>query len=146
MAVIKGTHHLGLCVTGMDRMVSFYEELPGLKKTDDFTMCGKFLDTVQGKTGMDYRIVKFCSPDGTIIELLEDRGHVVEPQKRNCLQAAGLRHFAFEVDDVDGFYKKIVEKGYRVISEPCTSDDGSMRLFFLYDPEQNLIEIMQLYA
>ena len=69
----------------------------------------------------------------------------MEPQRENSLQAAGLRHFAFLVDDVDEKYREIQELGCETISEPCTSEDGSMRLFFVRDPEMNLVEIMQLY-
>lgn len=138
-------HHLGLCVTDMEAMIPFYEQILGMKKTEDFSMTGKFLDTVQGKSKMDYRIVKFVSPDGVIVELLQDRGHDTPPQVDNSLQAAGLRHFAFTVEDVDKAYRTVKEAGYDTISEPCTSEDGSMRLFFVRDPELNLVEIMQLY-
>lgn len=143
--MIKKTHHIGICVTHMEKMVRFYESFLQLKKTEDFTMTGKFLDTVQGKTGMDYWIVKFEDPQGMIIELLQDRGYEVKPQTENSLQAAGLRHFAFEVADVDEQYQRAKGLGCDMISEPCTSEDGSMRLFFVRDPEMNLVEIMQLY-
>ena len=143
--MVKEMHHIGLCVTCMERMMPFYEEILDLKKIEDFTMEGEFLDTVQGKPGMDYRIVKFQSSEGMIIELLEDRGHQVPPQNENSLQAAGLRHFAFTVDDVDSCYGYMKTYGYETISKPCTSEDGTMRLFFVRDPENNLVELMQLY-
>lgn len=143
--MVKEMHHIGLCVTKMEEMMKFYEGFLGLKKVSDFTMQGEFLDTVQGKPQMDYWIVKYETVNGIVIELLQDRGHEVEPQKENSLQAAGLRHFAFQVDDVDAEYRQVKELGYETISEPCTSEDGSMRLFFVRDPEMNLVEIMQLY-
>ena len=143
--MIKGTHHIGLCVADMDRCIAFYRDVLGLDKISDTGMTGEFLDTVQGKSGIDFRIVKFASPEGFFIELLQDRVHKVAPQTENCLQDAGLRHFAYEVDDVDAIYEKVKAYGCEIISAPCTSDDGSMRLFFVRDPEMNLIEIMQLY-
>ncbi len=143
--MVKEMHHIGLCVTNMEEMTKFYEGVLGLKKVTDITMKGKFLDTVQGKSQMDYWIVKYETINGIIIELLQDRGHEVKPQTENSLQAAGLRHFAFLVDDVDEKYREIKEMGYETISGPCTSEDGSMRLFFVRDPEMNLVEIMQLY-
>lgn len=143
--MVQEMHHIGLCVTKMEEMMKFYEEFLGLKKVSDFTMQGKFLDTVQGKPQMDYWIVKYETKNGIVIELLQDRGHEVEPQTENSLQAAGLRHFAFLVDDVDAEYKRVKERGYETISEPCTSEDGTMRLFFVRDPEMNLVEIMQLF-
>jgi len=141
--MIKGTHHIGFCVTDMEHCITFYEEILGLKKVADFEMKGKFLDTVQGKDGIDYRIVKFESPEGFILEFLQDRVYKVEPQMENCLQDAGLRHFAFEVEDVDKIYEKVRACGCETISAPCTAEDGSMRLFFVRDPENNLVELMQ---
>lgn len=143
--MVKEMHHIGLCVTNMEEMMKFYGECLGLKKVSDFTMKGKFLDTVQGKSQMDYWIVKYETINGIVIELLQDRGHEVEPQTENSLQAAGLRHFAFLVDDVDAKYEEVNKLGCETISEPCTSEDGSMRLFFVRDPEKNLVEIMQLF-
>ena len=47
--MVKEMHHIGLCVTNMEKMMKFYEGCLGLKKVSDSTMKGKFLDTVQGK-------------------------------------------------------------------------------------------------
>ncbi|GHV24567.1 hypothetical protein AGMMS4952_00420 [Spirochaetia bacterium] len=142
--MIKAADHIGVCVYDMDKLIPFYQDILGLEKTADFEMTGKFLDTVQGKSDMDYRIVKFVSPEGFMFEFLQDRGHKIYPQTGNPLQGAGFRHFAFEVDDVDGFYEKVKAAGCETLSAPCTSEDGSMRLFFVRDPEMNLVELMQL--
>jgi len=141
--MIKAMHHIGFCVTDMEKIITFYQDVLGLDKTDDFEMSGEFLDTVQGQTDMNYRIVKFMTPDGYIMEFLDDRGHAVAPQRKNCLQSAGLRHFALEVENVDLMYERVKSFGFETISEPCTSEDGSMRLFFVRDPERNLVELMQ---
>ena len=143
MAVIKATNHIGLNVTDMEACIRFYGGLLGLRKISDEMMTGKFLDTVQGKPNMKYRIVKVASPEGFFIELLQDFNREVEPEHDNCLESAGLRHFAYEVDDVDAMYEKVTAFGCSTISKPTTSEDGSMRLFFVRDPEGSLIELMQ---
>jgi catechol 2,3-dioxygenase-like lactoylglutathione lyase family enzyme len=142
--MIQAADHIGICVYDLDRCIPFYRDVLGLKQVADFEMTGKFLDMVQGKSNMDYRIVKFVSPEGFMFELLQDRGHEILPQTENSLQGAGFRHFAFEIDDVEAFYRKVKLSGYETISGPCTSEDGTMRLFFLRDPEMNLIELIQL--
>lgn len=141
--MILKTVHVAINVTDMEKCIPFWRDILGLEQTDDFYMKGTFLDTVQDKTEMEYRIVKFVSPDGFMLELLEDHGHYVEPQKKLTLQDAGLRHFAFEVDDVDAAYKRVKKAGCETVSKPATCEDGSMRLFFVRDPEHNLIELMQ---
>ena len=143
--MITKTHHIGVNVTDMEAIIHFYGHILGLSMTGDTTMQGTFLDTVQGKSDMDYRIVKFSTPDGIFAEFLQDRGHETAPHPKTSLQAAGLRHFALETDDVDAFYQRIQSFGCETVSAPCTSEDGSMRLFFVRDPEYNLVEIMQIY-
>ena len=142
--MIKSTQHIALNVIDMAKVLPFYENVLGLKKVSDTEMTGDFLDTVQGKKNIRYRIVKLVSPENFMMEILQNLNHDEKPQTENCLQNAGLRHFAYEDDDVDEAYKIITEAGYKTISNPCTSEDKSMRLFFAYDPEFNLIEIMQL--
>ena len=143
--MITKTNHIGLCVTKMDEMIRFYRDVLGLRQIVDIFMEGKFLDTIQGKDNMKYHIVKFESPDGFIVELLQDHNHYTEEQKEISLQAAGIRHFAFEVDDIDKFYSESVKNKFKTISPPTTSDDEKMRLFYLRDPENNIVEIMQLF-
>jgi catechol 2,3-dioxygenase-like lactoylglutathione lyase family enzyme len=143
--MIKRTDHVAINVTDVEKCIPFWRDVLGLEQMHDFMMDGEFLDTVQAKTQMNYRIVKFKSPEGFMLELLEDKGHTVEPAKKLTLQDAGLRHFAFEVEDVDTAYEHVKKAGCETVSGPSTSEDGSMRLFFVRDPEHNLIELMQFY-
>lgn len=71
--------------------------------------------------------------------------HAMPAPPKSVLQDTGLRHFAFEVDDVDAMFAHVKACGCETVSEPSTCEDGSMRLFFVRDPEENLIEIMQFY-
>ena len=141
--MIKRVDHVAINVTNMEICIPFWRDVLGLEQTHDYVMAGNFLDTVQAKKGMEYRIVKFVSPEGFVIELLEDHGHYVEPQKKLTLQDAGIRHFAFEINDVDAFYERMVKAGSETVSEPSNCEYGSMRLFFVRDTEHNLIELMQ---
>lgn len=144
MKLIK-TDHVAINVENMEVCIPFWEDVMGMRFLSDTIMYGSFLDTVQGKNNMKYRIVKFASPEGFVLEILESLNHKELKPDKNTLQKTGLRHFAFEVDDVDAFYKHVKIAGCETVSEPCTSEDGSMRLFFVRDPEYNLIEIMQFF-
>ncbi len=141
--MIKGVHHVAVNVVDMDTCVRFYEDVLGLTKFADLEMTGNFLDTVQGRKDMGYRIVKLKSPDGLFVELLYDFRHNEVREENNYLQKPGVRHFAYEVEDVDRAYEIVKNAGCETVSEPCTCEDGSMRLFFVKDPEGNLIELMQ---
>ena len=69
--MIRATNHIGICVSDMEQCIPFYEGVLGLKRVYDDEMTGHFLDTVQGRENMHYRIVKFASPEGFIVELLQ---------------------------------------------------------------------------
>lgn len=144
MGIVK-TVHVAINVADAERSIPFWRDILGLRLTSDTTMEGKFLDTVQGKENMKYRIVKFESADGFMLEILESLNHAMPAPPKSVLQDTGLRHFAFEVDDVDAMYAHVKACGCETVSEPSTCEDGSMRLFFVRDPEENLIEIMQFY-
>ena len=51
----------------MEQCIPFYEGVLGLKRVYDDEMTGHFLDTVQGRENLHYRIVKFASPEGFIV-------------------------------------------------------------------------------
>ncbi|MBQ3574482.1 MAG: VOC family protein [Clostridia bacterium] len=144
MGILK-TVHVAINVVDAEKSIPFWRDIMGLKMIADFEMEGKFLDTVQAKENMRYRIVKFVSPDNFMLEVLESKNHIMPAAAKTVLQDTGLRHFAFEVDDVDAMYKHVKKCGCETVSEPSTCEDGSMRLFFVRDPEENLIEIMQFY-
>jgi catechol 2,3-dioxygenase-like lactoylglutathione lyase family enzyme len=131
-------------VSDIEKCIPFYRDILELKQVADIRMCNEFLTTVQGKK-VDYRIVKFEALGGFIVELHKNFLEDIRPLETNSLQDTGLRHYAYEVDDVDTFYNHVKTMGCQTVNPPCTSDDGSMRLFFVRDPEQNLVEIMQIY-
>jgi catechol 2,3-dioxygenase-like lactoylglutathione lyase family enzyme len=144
MAITK-TAHVAINVVDAERSIPFWRDVLGLKQIADVEMEGNFLDTVQGKQNMRYRIVKFVSPEGFMLEVLESLNHRMPAAEKSTLQDVGLRHFAFEVDDVDAVFRHVKGLGCETVSEPCTCEDGSMRLFFVRDPEGNLVEIMEFY-
>lgn len=59
-------------------------------------------------------------------------------------QPTGFREksmVCFEVDNVDESYQAFSAKGIKFINEPVDMPDWGMRVVYLYDPEENLIEL-----
>ncbi len=56
----------------------------------------------------------------------------------------GYTHFAFVVDDIQQFYKSLIEKGAKeyvdIVPEPAI--DGNYTMWF-HDPEGNRVEVLQ---
>lgn len=49
----------------------------------------------------------------------------------------------FSVNDVDKVYKELLEKDIKILNEPKDMTGWGIRVIYLYDPEDNLIEISE---
>ncbi len=57
----------------------------------------------------------------------------------------GIRHIAFNVDDLDALIEKLRDWNIEIVSQPvevpfAVGTLGRKRLFYFYDPEGNLLE------
>ena len=142
--MILETRHTGIVVQDMEKSLHFWRDVMGLKITVDFREKGAFIDTVQGLSGVDLRMIKLTAPDGSMIELLQDAAHPMPAAKQNRLCDRGIRHVAFTVADIETSWTRLNEAGCEVLSAPVASPDGKVRLFFARDPEGNLMELVQM--
>ena len=133
------THHVGVTVSDLDRLVGFYRDVLGLDLVAEFTVTGAaFAEGV----GVPDATGHFAHLDGggARIELVayepegpsRPTGDVNEP---------GAAHLGFAVDDVDGFYAELPPE-VETVSAPRTTESGT-RILFLRDPEGNLVEVLE---
>ena len=54
----------------------------------------------------------------------------------------GYGHVAFDVTDLEGAYDRAVARGARPVMPPGPSPEAGVRMAFVADPEDNLIELM----
>jgi len=134
------THHVGITVSDLDRAVDFYHDVLGLSVVAEFKVGGEAFETGVDIEGASAR---FAHLDGgsARIELVE-----YEPPAdglpRPQLNDAGATHLGLEVDDLDAFYKGL-PSSVDTLSPPQTTETGT-RILFVRDPEENLIEILEL--
>ena len=117
---ITATHHVGLFTPNFAQMESFYTETLGLEVV---------------KRWDDVNIV-FLAAGDTVIELIgrDDR-------ELDSSRPAGFDHFAFQVDDVDSVFAALEDANVRIESAP--RDFKDVRIAFFYDPDGNLLELVQ---
>ena len=142
--MVIATRHTGIVVQNMETCLHFWKDIMGLKVVADFWEEGSFIDTIQHLNGVKLHMIKLAGPDGVLIELLKDDSHPTPSPESNKLCDRGIRHIAFTVANVDESWRNLCENGYETLSEPVTSPDGKARLFFVRDPEGNLLEIVQI--
>ena len=142
-------NHVNIVVREMERSLTFYVGLLGMRVTFEAELVGEWIEIVAGLPGVSARCV-FCQPTGggARFELLEYRIPtglaVLEDSLANT---PGLRHVALEVDDLDALYTRLVSGGVEFVSPPVLvpfSVAGvRKRLCYLRDPDGALVEIAE---
>lgn len=133
--------HTALVVNDMEKMLSFYEALSGIKRTRETTVGpAKPFDTVSGFTDTKIAAGWIHVPNGNI-----EFWRYLNPisSKRPAAKASdiGYTHVCYEVDDVVEAVKALKTIGTRFVSEPSISD--TISLVYGLDPEDNLFELIE---
>jgi catechol 2,3-dioxygenase-like lactoylglutathione lyase family enzyme len=141
-------NHLNIVVADMERSLAFYVGLLGLRVTYEVELTGQWIEQVAGLPDVSARCV-FVQPSGggARFELLEYRTPPgISLPDDSITNTIGLRHVAFEVEDLDGLYQRLRDAGVRFVSPPVTvpfTVVGNIRkrLCYCHDPDGVLVEI-----
>lgn len=133
-------NHITLVVGDLEKSKRFYKEALGFEPGFEKEISGEQYSKVTGYAGLKLRfaVLKIPSSD-VIIELAQ----FINPSKEINND---FRHIAFEVDDVDKMYNKLIALNVKVVSEPVMIHgqgkglDGK-KFFYFKDPDGNLIEL-----
>jgi catechol 2,3-dioxygenase-like lactoylglutathione lyase family enzyme len=141
---MKGVRHVGIVVTDMEKALSFYHGLLGLKIVKDAKESSAYIDTVCGMKNAIVKTVKLATDDSSLIELL----HFISPldvnTKTKGLNNIGFSHVSFTVDDIEEEYKRLKKLGVYFNSPPQFSPDGYAKVVFCRDMEGNFIELVEV--
>lgn len=116
--MIKRLHHTAIIVSSEDG-IDFYKELGFME---------------ENRIDRGYDQIVWMSGYGETIELYIDASH---PLRMTNPEAFGLRHLAFEVDDVDKEWSRLS----KYCPEPIRIKDDGKKVFFVKDPDGLPIEI-----
>ena len=116
--MILGMHHAAIIVSS-EAGVEFYKELGFVE---------------ENRIDRGYDQIVWMVGYGEKLELFIDGTH---PARTTNPEALGLRHLAFEVDDVDAEWERL-----KIFNpEPIKTKDDGKKVFFLKDPDGLPIEI-----
>jgi catechol 2,3-dioxygenase-like lactoylglutathione lyase family enzyme len=133
--------HVGIVVNDLDKMIWFYQDLIGLEIIYDKIEEGRFLNHILNSNNKSPRIIKLGRNNKTIVELLYFGDCKIN--KKNLFDN-GYTHFALTIDDSNCLYDKFIKNGLSVINTPTISDEKTVKVFFGVDPENNIIEFVEL--
>lgn len=144
---IRGIHHIALSVPDLKAAEKFYCDGLGFLVVDryDFGVSEQG-DAVMGiKNGAANSIM--VRAGNVHLEIFEYTSPPLEP--RNELRPVcnyGYTHIAFDVDDIDAVYKRMLELGVTFHCPPTPDGEDGVRVTYGRDPFGNVIEIQQVDA
>ena len=124
MVMVKKLLHTRYRVADLEKTVSFYKDVLGLKELRRHTS-GRGSQLVFLKAPESEEEIEICKFD--------ESGPVVV--------GADLTHLAFEVDDLEKFAKEAAAKGYPLSDGPHAT--GSGKIAFIDAPEGYEIELIE---
>ena len=134
--------HVGIVVNDLDKMIWFYQDLIGLEIIYDKIEEGRFLNHILNSDNKSPRIIKLGQDNKTIVELLYFGDCKINEKN---LFDNGYTHFALTIEDSNSLYDKFIKNDLSVINTPIISDEKTVKVFFGVDPENNIIEFVELF-
>jgi len=136
-------HHTAISVTDLDRSIYFYCDLLGMKL--EWRIDHKKSEALEKVVGLKHVDVSYAmlSGWGGRLELFQYHspvGQSYPPNKPVCDK--GITHFAFQVEDIDGLYEKLISLGVRFNAPPQVIREGVKATYF-NDPDGITLELVQ---
>lgn len=148
--------HLNLHVTDLERSIDFYERLGWKVMFDLGRDRPSRLEAVRVSENLEHgggavkAVVLSLGDDprcATKIELMQYVDPPATPKPRKPPQEAGVHRIAMRVKDLDGTIAALRARGIEIRDEPheLRSMGGRQRFVLFPDPDQNLLELIELY-
>lgn len=144
MPTVKRLDHVGVTVSDLDEMITFFELL-GLEvqgRMDGFE--GEFLDTVCGIPHSKTSIVMLGIPGSDVGIELSSFERPAGRSIHSDLMAndPGLRSLAFEVEDLDALLEVLSEQGHSLIGG-VGEHEGVWKMAYVRGPEGIIVALAQ---
>jgi len=128
MLKLNRVHHIAIICSDYQKSKHFYSEILGLKILLEVYREERQSYKLDLEVGNQYQIELFSFPE--------------PPARPSRPEAAGLRHLAFEVDDIDEVVNSLQSSG--VITEPIRIDEFTGKRFtFFADPDGLPLELYE---
>jgi len=128
MLKLNKVHHIAIICSDYERSKRFYTEVLGFEAVQETFRAARGSWKLDLSLGGTYIIELFSFPD--------------PPPRPSRPEAQGLRHLAFEVDDVEAAAKNLLDK--QVVTEPIRVDELTGKRFtFFSDPDGLPLELYE---
>lgn len=135
--------HVGVVVMDLEAATAFFVAL-GLSVQGEAAVGGEWVDRVIGLSGVESDIVMLSTPDGHgQVELSRFRSpQAPEGEGVSASNVPGIRHLAFEVDDLMSTVARLRAGGAELVGGIEDYEDV-YRLCYMRGPEGIIVELAQ---
>ena len=125
---ISKIDHVSINVTDIKKSLDFYGRVLGLTQQQTVD-CG------------DFNITYFALPDGSRLELFDYHGKSRNNSREE--NEVGLRHIAFQVEDVAAHEKFLSAEGVQITLSTCDLPNLGARVLLFLDPNGVTLEFCE---
>ena len=122
-------HHIAISVRDLEKSSNFYKNIFGFEGEKEFK-----------RKDLGAKVI-FLKLNDIHLELWQFDKQIENKDNFSNLSILGIKHIAFEVDNIEEKYKELKSKGFK-ISEPKLGASGG-RYCFLKDPDGLPIELYE---
>jgi len=125
---IRNIDHIAINCTDLQSSLDFYERILGFKQLQ-VVNCG------------DFDILYFALPNGSRLELFNYHGQHQKILRKD--EDSGLRHVAFQVEDVAAHEQLLRAEGVQITLSTCDLPNLGARVLLFLDPNGVTIEFCE---
>jgi len=135
--------HIGINVENLKAAKIFFTDL-GFTVMGETTMHGEVVERVIGLKDVRDDLVMLQAPDGQLNVELVKFHHPVDPEgiRIPAANTLGIRHIAFQVEDLEGIVNTLKQKGTKLVGEIQTYED-LWKLCYVRGPEGIILELAE---
>jgi catechol 2,3-dioxygenase-like lactoylglutathione lyase family enzyme len=140
---IQRLDHVGIVVDDLTAAIEFFVEL-GLELHGEGSVEGRWVDRVVGLESVRAELAMLQTPDGNGRVELAKFHSPSDTRANRCAPAntPGIRHVAFEIDDIDAAVAGLRARGAELVGELERYEDR-YRLCYVRGPEGIIVELAE---
>lgn len=135
--------HIGITVSDIESAKQFFLDF-GLELVGEDVVQGEIVGRIVGLNDVKSKIAMLRTPDGNVdIELSEFLSPPsVDGSEGALVNARGIRHLCFNVEDLDGLVSKMRTKGTELVGE-IVNYENFYKLCYLRGPDGIILELAE---